>query len=69
MHSTSVAGWRRRGGCPCPRVASSQHWVTQGKSRADWSVTVSRPGDRGVVSTLRKVGAPKDRMLASSQSG
>jgi hypothetical protein len=32
-------------------------------------MTVSRPGDRGVVYALRKVGAPKDRMLASSQSG
>ena len=31
--------------------------------------TVSRPGGRGVVSTLRKVGAPQGRMLASGQSG
>jgi len=32
-------------------------------------MTVSRPGDRGVVYALRKVGAPQGRMLASGQSG
>ena len=41
----------------------------KGNSGARLVGTVSRPGGRGVVSTLRKVGAPQGRMLASGQSG
>ena len=41
----------------------------KGNSYARLVGTVSRPGGRGVVSTLRKVGAPQGRMLASGQSG
>jgi len=39
---------------------------------ATLEVTVSQPGDRGVSPpgvSLRKVGAPQGRMLASGQSG
>jgi len=33
-------------------------------------VTVSRPGGRGMATTMsRKVGAPQGRVLASGQSG